>query len=181
MSGMKVNFGEVEGSFEPLPEAEYESVIERVEVRQAEDKEYPYLNFECKALEDDYEDRRIWVAGSLSPGGLIFTKNKLIALGVIEEDDEIEFEWEDDVDPGPADGPTLTNPELEGMACTIRTSNEVRDGQERQSAWRSEFVEGSASPPKKSSVRKSSSKSTSANGKGKAGAKKSGGRSRSLR
>lgn len=176
MGGMKVNFAEVEGGFDTLPEDVYEGIIERAEMRQGESSEYPYINMEIKVTEGEHEDRRIWKGNSLSPKALGFTKDSLVNLGVIEEDDEIEFEWEDDIDIGPSEGPLLTHPELEGVACQIRTVNRVDDGKERQDAWRSEFVPADDDPKPKSSGRAKSS------GGRKAGSKSSGGkRTRKLR
>ena len=46
MSGMKIDFSEVESSFEPLEEGHYECLINRIEVRESKSSEHNYLNWE---------------------------------------------------------------------------------------------------------------------------------------
>ncbi len=171
MAGMKVNFAEVESSFEPLPEGRYDCMVELVEVRESNSSDNDYLNWEFKVLDEDYEDRRLWMITSLSPKALFRVKDTFLGLGVIDDDDEIEIEWEDDVDITPREGPRMTNPVVEGLACVCVVTNEVYDGRERNRV--NEIIGADA---------EDSPKKAKANGGAKrkpAGAK--GGRSRSLR
>lgn len=131
MPGLSVNFAEIEGSFEPLPEGEYECVIEKVEVRDSKSSDHDYLNWELKVLDEDYEDRRLWMITSLSPKALFRLKDVLVAIDVIEGDEELEIEWEDDVDITSQEGPLVTNPDLDGLPCVAVVTNEVYDGRER--------------------------------------------------
>lgn len=174
---MKIDFSEVESGFEPLPEGEYEAVIERIEVRESKSSDNDYLNWEFRVTEDDYEDRRVWGLRSLSPKALGFLKDWLVDLGVIEEDDEVELEWADDVDITPTEGPLLTSPELHGMACTIVVTNEVYEGRERNRVNTIRASEAAAAPKKKAPAKKASAKSSS----GSRAKKSTGTRKRALR
>lgn len=131
MSGMKINFAEVESSFEPLPEGQYDCIIDRVEVRESNSSEHNYLNWELSVQDDDYEGRKLWMITSLSPRALFRLKDVLMALGVIEDDDEIEIEWDDEIDVSPKEGPQVIEPELDGIACVAVVTNEMYDGRER--------------------------------------------------
>lgn len=168
MGKMTIDFSEVESGFEPLPEGEYEAIIEKVEVRESKSSEHDYLNFEFKVTEDEYEDRRVWGLRSLSPKALGFLKDWLVDLNVIEEDDEIELDWGDDVDVTPQEGPLLTEPELHGMACTIVVTNEVYEGRERNRVNTIRAVDGVAkkAASKASGATKSSGSKASSKAKG---------------
>jgi hypothetical protein len=131
MGGFKVNFAEVESSFQPIPEGRYDAVVETVEVRESNSSDNDYLNWEFKILDEEYEDRRLWMITSLSPKALFRVKDTFLALGVIEEDDEIDIEWEDDVDITPREGPRMIAPEVDGLPCVVVVTNEVYDGRER--------------------------------------------------
>ena len=89
--GIKINFADIQGGFEPLPEGEYEVVVETVEVRESGSSDNDYLSWELKVLDDEFEGRRLWMITSLGPKALWKLKDTLIALGVIEGDDEIEL------------------------------------------------------------------------------------------
>lgn len=154
---MKIDFSDVQSGFEPLPEGEYEAIINRVEVRESKSSDNDYLNFEFKITEDEYEERLLWGIRSLSPKALGFLKDWLVALDVIDEDDEIDIEWADDVDITPQEGPLLTSPELQGMACIVTVTNEVYEGRERNRIDSLRAAEAAAKPKKKGSNGASSS------------------------
>lgn len=172
---MKIDFSDVQGGFEPLPEGEYEAIIERIEVRESKSSDNDYLNWEFKITEEgEFEDRRVWGLRSLSPKALGFLKDWFLALDVIEEDDEVEVEWADDVDTTPEEGPLLTNPELHGMACIVVVSNEVYEGRERN---RINEIRGvGAAPVKKAAAKKPAGGGTKTRAK-----KTSSGRRKALR
>lgn len=178
MGGLKVDFSEVEGGFAPIPEGRYECVIEKVEVRESNRSEHNYLNLELKITEDDYEDRRLFNVMSFHPNALPMVKDQLVELGVIEEDDELEFEWEDDVDIQPKEGPRLTEPELEGMAVTAVVSLGMYEGKERNQVDRLEAPESGAAKKKSSGNGKAPAKR---GGKTKSSSAKSGSSRRKLR
>lgn len=132
MAGIKINFAEVEGSFEPLPEGSYEVIVERVEVRESRSSDYDYLNWELRVTEEgDFEDRRLWMITSFAPKALFRLKDTLVNIGAIEPDEELEFEWEEDIEPQYQEGPRLLFPEIEGMAAIAVVQNEIWEGRER--------------------------------------------------
>lgn len=168
MAGIKINFSEVEGGFEPLPEGSYEVIIERVEVRESNSSDNDYLNWEFKVTEDDFEERRLWMITSLSPKALFRLKDNFLALGVLEEDEDMELEWEDDIDITPKEGPRLIEPELEGLACTVTVGNEVYEGRERNKVV---DLQAADAPKPRAGAKKAGSKTAT---KPKAGAKAGG-------
>lgn len=159
MPGMSIDFSEVEDSFEALPEGEYECVVEDAQVRESKSSDNPYINFEMKVLDEEFEDRRIWIGASLSPKALFGLKSVLVALGAISEDDEIDLEWDEEIDMTPKEGPQVTNPEVIGLPCTVATVNSVYESRERQDAWKSTVLpSGGAAKPKGKAKGKSKGK-----------------------
>lgn len=131
MAGIRINFAEVSGGFDPVPEGTYEVIIEKVEVRDSKSSDNDYLNWEFRITDEEYEGQRLWNITSLSPKALFRLKEDLLTLGVIEEDEEVELEWEEDVDITQSEGPRLLFPEVEGLACCVQVRNEVWEGKER--------------------------------------------------
>lgn len=129
--GMKINFGEIEDSFEPLPEGSYSVEIARVELRESKSSEHNYLNWEMDVLDDEYEGRKLWMITSLSPKALFRLKEVFVNLGIIEEDEELELEWDDDVDITPKEGPILTVPDLQGTVALANVRNEMYNNREQ--------------------------------------------------
>jgi len=128
---MRINFSEVEGSFKPLPAGPYNVTVEKVEVRESKSSEHNYLNWELVVNDGEFEDRRLWMITSLSPRALFRLKDVFVSLGVIEEDDEIDIEWDDDVEVTPSAGPLVTTPELSGLPAIAIVKSEVYEGKER--------------------------------------------------
>lgn len=137
MSGVRIDFSEVEDSFEALPEGRYECIVEDCQVRESKSSDNNYLNWEMKIVDGEHEDRRIWIGTSFSPKALSGMKTVLVNIGAIDEDDDIEFEWDESVDVTPTEGPQLTFPEVIGLPCSIVTVNSVYESRERQDAWKS--------------------------------------------
>lgn len=131
MPGIKINFAEVEGSFEPLPEGSYECIIEVVEVRESQSSDNDYLNWELTVQDEEFKNRKLWLITSLGERALWKLKDTLLSVGVIQEDDELEIDWEDNIDIQPREGPRVLTPELEGLACVAVVTNEVYEGRER--------------------------------------------------
>lgn len=178
MPGLKVNFAEIEGSYDPLPEGRYDVEVERVEVRESKSSEHDYFNWEFNVLHEDHEGRKLWMITSLSPKAMFRLKDTLIALEVIEEDEEVDFEWEDDVDITPQEGPLVTNPELQGLTGIVAVvTNEVYDGKERNRVNDVYLGDAEEEPPEPEEEKKAAKK-----GAAKKGAKKGAGkRKRKLR
>jgi hypothetical protein len=178
MGGLKVNFAEIEGSFDPLPEGRYDVEVERIEVRESKSSEHDYFNWEFNVLHEDHEGRKLWMITSLSPKAMFRLKDTLVALEVIDEDDELDFEWEDDVDITPGEGPLLTNPDLQEMTGIVAVvTNEVYEGKERNRV--SDVYLGDADEePAAKEEEKEEKKGTAKKGKAKKGKSK---RKRKLR
>lgn len=133
MGELRVNFAEVESlNFEPVPEGKYNVVVETVEVRESKSSDHPYLNWELRIVDEDYEDQRLWMITSLSPKAMFRLKDQLLDLEVIDgEEDDFPIEWDDDVDVTPKEGPVLTNPDVIGMEGVALVKNEMYEGKER--------------------------------------------------
>lgn len=174
MGGIKINFADVEGSFEPLPEGTYEVEVERVEVRESNSSDNDYLNWELTVQDEEYEGRKLWMITSLSERALFRLKDVFVALDVIEEDDELEIEWDDDVDVTPKEGPQVIEPELAGLFGSAIVTNEVYEGKERNRVADLSGSDGAAAPAKKAPAKK-------AGGRKKSPAKKAGGSRRKLK
>jgi hypothetical protein len=179
MGSLSINFAEIESSFEPLPEGQYDVIVERVEVRESKSSDNDYLNWEFVVQDEEYEDRRLWMITSLSEKALFRLKDVFLALGVIADDEEVDIEWDDSVDITPTEGPQLLNPEVTGIACVAVVTNEMYEGRERN---RVNEVIGTDAPAKKAPAKKpaskaAKSKSSTSRGRGKS----SGGSRRKLR
>lgn len=131
MAGIRINFAEVEGGFEPVPEGTYEVMVEEVEVRESRSSDNNYLNWRFRILDEEYEGRFLWNITSLSERALFRLKEVFLALDVIAEDDEISIDWEDDVDITTSSGPRLVEPEVEGLACALVVRIEPYEGKDR--------------------------------------------------
>jgi hypothetical protein len=126
-----VNFADVD-SFEPLPEGTYDIEIDKVEVRRNKADDGDYLNWELVVIDGEYENRRLWMITSLKPTALFRLKQVLEDLGMLEDDDEeMDIEYDDDVDPSTSGGPRVLYPELEGIEGVAQVKNEMWEGRER--------------------------------------------------
>lgn len=161
MGKAKINFADVEDSFETLPEGQYEVEVERVEVRESKSSEHNYLNWMLNIIEDgDYFERKLWMITSLSPRALFKLRDVFLGFGVIEdEEEEIDLDWDDDVDVTPEEGPLVTEPDLEGLTGIAVVENEMYKGREQNRVndiLNMEEVE--AKPAKKSPAKKGAAK-----------------------
>lgn len=173
---MTIDFSEVEDSFEALPEGLYECVVEDAQVRESKSSDNPYISFEMKILDEEFEDRRIWIGASLSPKALWGLKGVLVSLGAIDEDDAVDLEWDEEVDMTPKEGPQVTNPEVIGLPCAIQTTNSVYNNRERQDMWNSTVL-----PTGSEGVEAEAAAETAPKGKAKGKAAKKGKAKRKLR
>lgn len=131
MPSTVVNFADVD-SFEPLPEGSYDVEVDKVEVRRNKADDGDYLNWELIVIDGEYENRRLWMITSLKPTALFRLKQVFDELGLIDEDDEeMELEWDDDVDVSNSGGPRLLFPEVESMEAVAQVKNEMWEGRER--------------------------------------------------
>jgi hypothetical protein len=177
---INVNFADVD-SFEPLPEGDYDVEVDKVEVRENKKGDALYLNWELIVLDGEYENRRLWMITSLKETALFRLKQVFEDLELIDDEDEdVELEYDDDVEPTPQSGPILLYPEVEGLEAIAVVKNEMYDGRERNRveqlhSGRSRSKKTSSS--KKSSATKSKSSSTKSNGR----SERSSGRRRRVR
>jgi hypothetical protein len=115
---LRVDFTDVrDGGFEPLPEGEYEATVFEVEQKVGQSSGKPYLNWQFKLQDPNYDNRRAFFMTSLSPNALWKLKDTLKALGVDEEDLAGNFE--------------LDPQELVGTECTIKIGHEEYNGEVR--------------------------------------------------
>ena len=163
MTRVSINFAEVEGGFEAVPEGTYMCEIEKVECRQSKSSEHDYLNWEFKIIDDeDHEGQHLWMITSLSPRALFRLKDVFEALDVLE--DEMNLDFDDDVDITPTAGPRMLEPDVEGLQCMVVVTNEVYENKERnrvneiRPAKAPETKRNGRSTAKSSSPRKTSSR-----------------------
>lgn len=151
-----INFSEVEGGFENVPEGVYDVEVSRVEVRESKSSEHYYFNWQLKILDEDYEGQTLFMMTSLSPKALFRLKDVFEALGVLEEED-MDLEWDEEVEVTPTEGPLLLNPDVIGSIARARVKNEVYDGKERNRVDELLPPETSASAGKKKAAPRSGS------------------------
>lgn len=165
MGSISINFAEVEGGFEVMPDGVYPVVIEKAEVRESKSSDHPYINYEMTISEGEYEGRKLWYISSFSPKAGFRMKDDFIALGVIEGDEELEVIWDEDVEITPSEGPLVIEPELTGLPANARVYIDTYKGKENNKVDSLMAPDGITEKP-----RTSSAKSTTSNG----GAKSSG-------
>jgi hypothetical protein len=130
MTRVSINFADVEGGFEAIPEGTYMCEIEKVECRESKSSEHDYLNWEFKIVDDDdHEGQHLWMITSLSPRALFRLKDVFESLEVLE--DEMNLDFDDDVDITPTAGPRMLEPDVEGLQCMVIVKNELYEGKER--------------------------------------------------
>ena len=130
MTRVTINFAEVEGGFEAVPEGTYHCEIITVECRESKSSENDYLNWEFKILEGDgAEGQHLWMITSLSPRALFRLKDVFEALDVLE--DEMNLDFDDDVEITPTAGPRMLEPDVEGLECMVVVKNEMYENRER--------------------------------------------------
>lgn len=131
MGSININFADVESGFDAIPEGVYPAIVEKVEVRESKSSDYNYLNWEWTLTEGEHEGRKMWQITSLSPKALFRLKDQLIALGVIEGDEDMEITWDDDVEITPGEGPLLLEPDVTGMTANLVVTIEPYKGSDR--------------------------------------------------
>lgn len=178
MPYVNVNFSDVE-SFEPVPEDEYPIEVDKVEVRANKAGDGLYLNWELIIIDGDYENRRLWMITSLKETALFRLKAILENLELLDEEDEIDLEYDDDVEPSTKGGPRLLEPDVEGLEAIAVVKNEMYDGRE-QNRVKDVYVERKTKKQPKSSSRKRQV-SSSDDGRGDSKTRRSGGSRRRIR
>lgn len=130
MPRVTINFAGVEGGFEAVPEGTYECEIIAVECRESKSSENDYLNWEFKITEEgDHVGQHLWMITSLSPRALFRLKDVFEALDVLE--DEMNLDFDDDVEITPSAGPRMLEPDVEGLQCMVVVKNEMYENKER--------------------------------------------------
>jgi hypothetical protein len=136
--------------------------VDKVEVRRNKADDGDYLNWELVVIDGEYENRRLWMITSLKPQALFRLKQVLLDLGIIDEDEEeMDLEWDDDVEPTTSGGPLLLYPELQGIEAVAQVKNEMYDGRERN---RVENLFGPDKKPKKKKTTRTAAAESRGNG-----------------
>jgi len=118
MKQVSVDFSEIE-EFEPLPVKDYLVIVQEVQMRQSEGGEYPYLNWELRVSEGEFENRALWMITSFSPKSLWRLQAVLQNLGIYTEQMEFEIDEESEL---------VISPSLTGIAAIAVVKQEVYQG-----------------------------------------------------
>lgn len=127
MPRVTVDFSEVE-SFEPIPKGEYDVVISGAEYRVAQEEgKFDYINLELTVTEEgEYQNRKLWLILSFSPKSLFRMKDVFENLGIYEEGDELEIDYDDEAEPM-----VVTEPELVGIPAVAVVSLRPYQGKDQ--------------------------------------------------
>lgn len=115
--GIRVDFTNVGGGFEPIPEGTYDATVFEVEQKVGQNSGKPYLNWQFKIQGGEHDGRRAFYMTSLSPNALWKLKQNLSELGFSKEQLAGEFDLD------------LT--ELIGLECSIVIGHEEYQGEMR--------------------------------------------------
>jgi hypothetical protein len=94
-------------------------IIENIEVKQAEGKEHPYLNWELTIADGEHEGRKLYYMTSLSPKALWNLQQSLQSFSL--EDEELEINFDEDTN-------FVTSPDLAGQAALATVKNTTYEG-----------------------------------------------------
>lgn len=141
MTTYNVSFADVEGQDRtPIKAGKYDVVVNGIEMRQSDNSEHTYLNWELEITDGEHEGRKLWMITSLSPKALWNLQGVMQSFGY--EDEEIEFEVDEDTN-------MLLSPDLTGEAGEATVVNKLYEG--RPQAKVTNLVGGEAKPKKRSS------------------------------
>jgi hypothetical protein len=154
-----VDFSDVQ-EFEALPEDEYTVVIEKAEMRlPQEDGKFPYINLQMKVTEGEFKDRVVFNILSFSPKALFRMKQVFENLGIIEEDEQIDVDYDED-------SMQVTEPELVGVPARVTLGQRTYEGNVQNEVKAMTSVDGAKVGEKKTGgAKKSPAKKAPAGGK----------------
>jgi len=156
MARKPIDFSEME-TFEALEKGEYECVVVKAEYTEAaEEGKYDYIRLELDVVEGGFEGKKLWTYLSFSPKALWMTKENFEALGVFEEQMEVDYD---------EDSMEVTEPELIGLPVVAVVDKKPYEGRESNNVLR---LIDSGSPKagaKKSTAAKPKAGATAAKGK----------------
>lgn len=118
MAKISVDFSNV-GTFEALPEGQYDAVIESVELRTGKTTGNPYLNFTLTVTEGEYEGRKLWMTAGLTEKSLWKLKDMFAIFGIEQQALELDID---------EDTKMLVEPDLSGLPIAITVVQEEYDG-----------------------------------------------------
>jgi hypothetical protein len=131
-----IDFSEVSSTFDPLPSGEYAVVVDKVELRESQSSDNPYLNWEFSVTEEgEFKDRKLWFITSFAPKALFRMKETFESLGVYQ--DSMQFEIDDDTN-------ELRSPEVVGLPGRAVVAVEPYQGQDRNKVVNILPAEGAA-------------------------------------
>src|SRR3989304_7391119 len=91
MPQVNIDFSDIE-EFEALPAARYSFKVESVTLRESQSSENPYLNWELTVTAEPYANRRLFMITSLSPKALWRLKAVFEALGVYQDQMQLQID-----------------------------------------------------------------------------------------
>jgi hypothetical protein len=119
---ISIDFSDVSGGFEALKQGEYAVVVDKVELRDSQTSDHPYLNWELVVTEEgEYKDRRLWFITSFAPKALWRMKETFENLGIFE--DNMAFSIDEDTR-------ALLQPQVVGLPARASVVIEPYQGRE---------------------------------------------------
>lgn len=118
---LSINFADIPSN--DLEPGDYDAMISQVVVRQAEGKEYPYLNWEFEITTPEHVGRKAWMMTPLSPQGAWKTRDQFVALGYAE-DALLDLEYDEETG-------IITSPEMGDIPVLIRVEENEYQGRKR--------------------------------------------------
>lgn len=125
MTKLKINFAEKDNS--KLPDGTYEAIIDKAEIKNANDGNSQYINWQFSVTDEDFFNRKEFGMTSLKSTAGYFLRRTFETLGVtFEKLEDGTYDVELDVEAGPtADAPArLVDPDFEGMKVTIEVKTD---------------------------------------------------------
>lgn len=121
MQTINLNFAEIPSN-EIVPEGVYPVIVDEVKAKDSKSGPYPYLNIKLKVTEGEHAGRVLFMMRSLSPKALWKFRSTLEALGVYQEQLNVQIDE--------ATG-TVFSPDMVGKTCAATVIHETWNEQTR--------------------------------------------------
>lgn len=119
-SEIVVNFADVE-LYEIVPPGRYTAVVDKLEMRQKEGAEHPYLAWDYRISAGEEEGRHVFANTSFSPKALWRLVPVLAAVGIEYEKAPVHFEYDEE-------SGVVTQPMVVGQPVILVISNSKEGG-----------------------------------------------------